>query len=334
MSIKVNDNFKVLTGKPINAVYYNNIGLPYTDETEALAQIPLAYRFLGLTINIAGDEYWFKSNLTSLIEKGGTSTSSNVVIDEDITLSGTTYGNYADGDTILVGTTLQEVFVNMMTLTQLPTMNLTPDSGIIEVGTIIDITLNSTWVQGDAGILTQYTLDKVYNSIATSLVDDTSIISYDDTTTDQILEGEELTYTAKVYYAQSELVSAGNIEDISIFTGVRAYFYVGDTGTIAPTTSALVRSLGNSGLNPQNNTSFTINIPSGATRVVFAYPDTLQAVSSVKYVELGNGEVKDTFDLTNVTVEGANSYTGIVYKIYTYIPAIPYGDSATYIVTI
>jgi hypothetical protein len=83
-----------------------------------------------------------------------------------------------------------------------------------------------------------------------------------------------------------------------------------------------------------NGTTFTLNITAGATSVKFAYPAALRDVSSVKYVELGNGEVKDTFILTNELVEGAVGFTSINYKVYTYIPAIPFGDAVTYSVTI
>lgn len=332
MSIKFNDNFKISTGKPINSVYYNASGLPYVDQSEVFTQIPLSYRFVGLTVNIAGEEYWFQNDLEALVGKGA-GDAGTVVVDPEITLSGTTYGNYADGDTIQSGTSVQEVLTNMMTLTQLPTMNLTPNSQNKEVGTVLDLNLDSVFNQNDAGAINQYTLDKVYNSVSSNLVDNPSVTSYNDVG-DTVLEGAESVYTAKVFYDWTALVDAGNIEDITTITGVRAYFYVGDTGTSAPTTSALVRGLGNSDLAPENGTTFTIDIPSGATRVVFAYPDSLQAVSSVKYVELGNGEVKDTFSLSTVNTEGANSFAGVDYKVYTYLPAVPFGGAATYNVTI
>ena len=108
----------------------------------------------------------------------------------------------------------------------------------------------------------------------------------------------------------------------------------GNTGSTTPTTSANVRTLANSYLNPVNGYSLTLNIASGTTRIVIAYPATLEDVSSIKYVELGNAEVKDTFVETLVNVEGANSFTAISYKVFTYLPSVPFGANATYNVTI
>jgi hypothetical protein len=67
---------------------------------------------------------------------------------------------------------------------------------------------------------------------------------------------------------------------------------------------------------------------------VFAYPDTLRDVSTVKYVEVANSEVKDVFTKTSVNVEGANTYTAIGYKVYRYVPNAPFPNAATYVVTI
>lgn len=332
MAINFNDNIIVLAGKPIDSRYFSSTGIPYASDTAVYQQIPLTYRYVGLTVNINSEEYWFAYDTSTLIKKGGAS--SGAIIDPSITLSGTSYGNYNDGDTIAAGTSIQEVLENMMIKTIYPTMDLTPNSQYAEVGTEIFFDLVSSFSQNDAGSITQYTLEKTYNSIDSSLVDNPTIVLYSDSSTDQILLGDELSYTAKVYYGASSKVAAGNIEDTTVITGARAYFYGGDTSISAPISSVEVRSLSNSGLNPQNGTTFSISIPAGATRVSFAYPDTLQAVSTVKYAELGNGEVKDTFSLSTVSVEGANGFTGIDYKVYTYLPAVAFGDSATYNVTI
>lgn len=336
MSIGFNDNIKVLTGKPIDSRYTNVDGDPYIDVAQVYSQIPLAYRYIGLTVFVIDKEYWFKNDIDTLIEKsgGGGGDTESVILANNITLSGTEYGNYKSGDTIVGGTTLQTMFEQMMILTVEPTFDLTPNSQIIEIGNTISFNLNSVFNQNDAGVINLYTLDKVYNSVSSNLVSSASIIAYDDTTTQVILEGAELEYTAIVSYDASAILPLGSIEDITTITGVRAYFNGSSTDTSTPTTSTQIRALNDSGLNPQNGTTFTINIAVGSTRVVFAYPATLQDVSSVKYVELGNGEVKDTFTQTQFIVEGANGESGINYKIYTYIPAVPYGGAATYNVTI
>jgi hypothetical protein len=95
-----------------------------------------------------------------------------------------------------------------------------------------------------------------------------------------------------------------------------------------------VRGLSTSSLNPGNGTAFTINIPSGATHVSFAYPASLREVSTVKYVEGLNSEVKDVFTEASINVAGANGYSPIPYRVYTMIPAEPFSEAATYNVTI
>ena len=95
-----------------------------------------------------------------------------------------------------------------------------------------------------------------------------------------------------------------------------------------------IRSLSNNLLNPSNGSTFTINIPAGATDVVFAYPSTLRNVSSVRYVDGLNAEIKGIFTQTSINVEGLNGYTAIPYKVYKYTPALPFNAPATYTITI
>lgn len=113
--------------------------------------------------------------------------------------------------------------------------------------------------------------------------------------------------------------------------GFRKLFYGTDLSIVDSTN---IRNLSNDLLNPFENTSFTINIPAGATNVAFAYPETLRDVDSVIYVEGLNAEVKTAFTQTIVTVLGANGYAGVNYKVYTFTPVNPFAEDATYIVTI
>jgi hypothetical protein len=67
---------------------------------------------------------------------------------------------------------------------------------------------------------------------------------------------------------------------------------------------------------------------------VFAYPGNLYSVSSVKYVEGLNAEVKGIFTESSVEVEGANGFSPMAYRVYEYVPASPFSSAATYNVTI
>jgi hypothetical protein len=76
MAIIINDNFAVNVGKPIDSKYLN-ISTPWTSIGTANANIPLSYRYIGLTVNINDTEYWYKNGVTNTdlvlkIATGGT----------------------------------------------------------------------------------------------------------------------------------------------------------------------------------------------------------------------------------------------------------------------
>ena len=77
-----------------------------------------------------------------------------------------------------------------------------------------------------------------------------------------------------------------------------------------------------------------IAIPLGTQKVTFAYPEAIRDVLSVKYVEGMNVEIKDIFVKTVVNVEGAEGGNGINYKVYTYVPTVPFQKDLNYVVTI
>jgi hypothetical protein len=76
-------------------------------------------------------------------------------------------------------------------------------------------------------------------------------------------------------------------------------------GLTVQTTKALV-----------NGSSFTVDVPVGAMRVTFAYPATLQDVTSVNDVNGLNANITSSFKMELKDVEGANNYTAISYKVY------------------
>jgi hypothetical protein len=254
-------------------------------------------------------------------------------VTQDITVYGVTQGTYSDGEVITAGTSLEDVVKNMLQ-TIIPPTYLAPTlsiSGgqIVEAGTSVSPNIIPTWAQRDGGTPILYTLKKDGSSIFTNSI----AIPYADGT--YVVGDTTISYQATEDYNQGPIkndnqgnayptgrIPAGTATSNTVsYIGRRKLFYGVDQ-----TDPRMLASL----LGPANGTAFTINIPAGTTRVMFAYPATLRDVSSVKYVELGNGEVKDTFTQTLVDVEGAAGFTAIQYKVYTYIPAIPFGDAVTY----
>lgn len=130
-------------------------------------------------------------------------------------------------------------------------------------------------------------------------------------------------------------IAAGSATKTSgAITGYRNTFY-GTVTEKAEVTSTIIRGLsGKSNEAWSNGKSFTVNIPVGAVRVIFAYPATLQDVSSVKDVNGLNAEIKSSFTKSAVTVAGAGADAGIEYKVYVADFAEPVANSNSYTVKI
>lgn len=134
-------------------------------------------------------------------------------------------------------------------------------------------------------------------------------------------------YAAGQIKAGSKSATSGKI------TGYRNTFY-GTTTDKAALDSDAIRALTKSGKALANGNKFTITIPVGAVRVVFAYPATLRDVNSVTDTNGLGAEVKSAFTMQKMTVKGAGSDAGIDYKVYTTEFAGPVETANTYNVTI
>lgn len=74
-SIEIQSGILNTTGQPEIKKYFNNSGQPYANVPEVMSQIPEGRRHQGLTVNVAGVEYWWAtSNVTidPVIKSGGT----------------------------------------------------------------------------------------------------------------------------------------------------------------------------------------------------------------------------------------------------------------------
>ena len=111
-------------------------------------------------------------------------------------------------------------------------------------------------------------------------------------------------------------IKAGDVSaESSAIKGYRNSF-CGTLGNKNNLTSDVVRGLTKSGKALANGSTFTVDIPVGALRVVIAYPATLRDITSVKDVNGMSAEISSGFTKQTLSVEGANGYTAIEYKIY------------------
>lgn len=163
-----------------------------------------------------------------------------------------------------------------------------------------------------------------------------------------VVDGTNYKITAKATYGEGAVakdnlgsdsspvikIAAGSATKTSgAITGYRNTFY-GSVPEKAELTSTIIRGLTKSNKALVNGNSFTVNIPVGAKRVIFAYPATLRDVSSVKDVNGLNAEIKSAFTKTTLTVAGAGADTGIEYKVYTTDFADPVAKANSYTVQI
>ena len=264
----------------------------------------------------------------------------------EITVSGNDVNSATVGTVYPVGTSYDAILTDMLGL-PIPPTYFAPSLSLsgsgsedVEAGTILNPQLSATFNQNDAGAAQDLRIYKQGGLVATN----------SNPYTDPAFQigDENISYYAEQDHAEGPTKNnnqgtpdpTGKIlatpppvtSNTVTYRGLRNAFY---DDSLPAGNSAEVRALTNTLLNPSNGSQFTIDIPINADRVVFAYPASLQDVSSVLYVELSNLDVKGTFGApTLINVEGANGHTAIQYKVYEFIPAVPFSTAATYIVTI
>ena len=101
-------------------------------------------------------------------------------------------------------------------------------------------------------------------------------------------------------------------------TGYRNTFYGTYNTKDGTVNSAYIRALpSKSNKALANGSTFSVQVPVGAMRIMLAYPATLRDVTSIKDRNGLNAESKSSFTQSTVSVEGANGATAIEYKVYT-----------------
>lgn len=266
--------------------------------------------------------------------------------------TGGTVGGLKTGDTIEVGTSLDDL-IKLLTQKSVPATYTQPGvtcrvsagtgAGNYEVGTEIRTTIQGTFTKNDAGDLTQIEILKNGTQVNTGAE---SPITSDEQTF--ALGDETVTFTCKATYGDGPIkndnldqpspegqIKAGSKTSSGVsFSGKRNLFYGTGVGEVPSVTSEMVRGLSNKYLNPSNGYSFNINIAKGQQYIVFAYPATLRDVSQVMYVETNDTGMASSFTKAQISVQGANGATGADYKVYTYGMATPASAAMTFKVTI
>ena len=276
-----------------------------------------------------------------------------------------TIGGITQGSNVEIGTTFQD-FIKQLLLkrfqpsksqTNAPTATLTSatnPSGTQEVGTVVSVTLtvnvNRGDIQGDnvdgvwvanstaqgnyAGAPVFYHVDGENSATNTKTISSITLgdnaqtwsnsnVYLDDGPQPVDNFGDNAASLSKW---NAGIVSASSSASVS---GSRKIFYGYDeVSNVAVTSSAEVRSLSNSAFSI-SAAVVTITIPAGTKKMTVAMPSA-RSLSSFNETTFGTPYVDD-FNLTTVSVEGANNYTAADYKVYTWIPLAGWPQTTSYV---
>lgn len=118
----------------------------------------------------------------------------------------------------------------------------------------------------------------------------------------------------------------------SAYTSYRNFFY-GATSDKPALDTAYIRIL-----NPSNKAyakgDYTITVNPGAQRVCIACIASATGVTKVINTSALNADVTSTFVKSQVNVEGKDGYTAVQYNVWTFEPAVAYGQEAVLKVTL
>ena len=275
----------------------------------------------------------------------GNYNANNVFLESDITLAGnyTQVGNLTKSQTGTatfstkgksVADALTEIFSKRLqpTTPTLPAVTLTfTQADSYEVGTVVSPAYSASLSTGSYqyGPATGITAESWEITDTAGNNADTATGTFADVT---VADGTNYKITAKATYPQGAIAkdNLGADSDPVVrikadtatktsgaITGYRNTFY-GTTNDKAALTNEIIRNLTKSNKALSNGSTFTISIPQGAMRVIFAYPATLEDVASVKDDNGLNAEISSDFaeNKSEMEITGNNNYTGITYKVY------------------
>ena len=123
-------------------------------------------------------------------------------------------------------------------------------------------------------------------------------------------------------------IAAGSVEaESEKITAYRKYFAGSSSNGSAVVNSAFIRGL--TGSNGAFEGMAEVAVAANAKLVVIAYPATYADLTKIIDHGAMDANILSAFTKSTVNVEGANGYTAIAYKVYTYQPAVAL-DATTY----
>ena len=259
-----------------------------------------------------------------LLQIGGTSssgTTGSAELTHSIT-SNVKVGNTNSGYTFTRGMTFDEYIKAVHVAYLKPVIKLTPKSTVYEIGDLIGVINVVAEIEKKDNPITSVEL--YLND--TLLKTDTTLTNGGTLTVENVgvnTTDTDFSITCKANDGKSVTTVKNE------FKFARFGFYGCDESEVTMTTSDEIRGLSDVLENPQQGDTFTINIPTGARKITIALPNGFELAEAL-YHEGMNLDVKDTFVLSKIDVEGKYSYPAVEYNVYTYTPAIAIPSPMTY----
>lgn len=210
-----------------------------------------------------------------------------------------------------------------------PTYSATFNSGTYSYNTSTGVTVNSWEITDSNG--NELTSDKGNFNLMT-IADDTV---YNITAKANYSNGIIPSTNLGNEYVDGQILANSTSSTKGPMTGYRKTFYGTLEDKELELNSTTVRGLsGSTDKASANGDSILVNIPVGVMRVVFAYPATLNDLSSVTDTNGLGAEILSSFNVINVDVNGHNGYEAKPYKVYYIDYANPNDTANSYTFTI
>lgn len=235
------------------------------------------------------------------------------VLTKDITVTGTTVGNYTENTKLAKGSTMTTLFENMVTKEQPPSYTAPSISvscnisGLKEVGEIISPIITVSFSKNDAGPITKIELyknnvliDTVENPIATYQYSDSNIT----------LTTATISYNAKMYYEEGPIKNTNLGNPYSPGHIVAGSKTSANTSTITPVYASYIGIIssdyviGNLTKIIKNTKSYTYKYSMSNQRIVYLYPKSFGDLTTVK--DENNFENLTSFTKSYITVDGVD----------------------------
>ena len=271
----------------------------------------------------------------------------NLKLSENILVRGQ-HGAFTDGEVLTKGTRVHDVLQGILDDTferpyTYPTLELTGVGENIEVGNTVPIALVPVFTQNDAGPLTRFKLERsVSGGDFVTLYDTDHVITHTEPSVSIVDNPNILAFRATAWFEEGPIkmsngeeieghIEAGSISTRLTISGIRKCFYGAEAGVTFPVeTSDQVRALPESTtFGVEEGSIVSITVPTGTTRITFAYPAYVRDPQKILSKKLGY-DIQNVFEKTTIRVKGYNGYTDIEYKVFTYIPDTSYPSDDIY----